>query len=180
MMESINKLRHHAHVLKGGSTDYNELFEIADEIEAEIAERFMELPQGWTGEQAADVLAYWPTWDDGSPCMFGDEFTCYPKYDCKKEYEVLDRLSIYGPNHVWNRGGDDEKPHSGGYYEWNFMRPGGDGCEEYRPTKRKPRTLEDVLREFTEKYQYCISDNGRSITLAKYTDEIRELLEVSE
>lgn len=44
----------------------------------------------------------------------------------------------------------------------------------------KPRTLEDVLREFTEKYQYCISDNGRSITLAEYAAEIRELLGVGE
>jgi hypothetical protein len=37
----------------------------------------------------------------------------------------------------------------------------------------KPRTIEDVLREFTEKYQYCISDGGRAITLAKYADELR-------
>ena len=187
-IKTLEELRHHAHVLKGGSTDYNELFEIADEIEAEIVERFMELPQGWTGEQASDILAYWPTWDDGSPCMFGDEFTCYPKYDGKKKYETLDRLSIFGPNHVWNRGGDDERPHDGGYYEWNFMRPGGDGCEEYRPTKRKPRTLEDVLNdcadEISEKRGIAPELNRdtptRNEIVDKYADEIRELLGVGE
>ena len=43
-IKTLEELRHHAHVLKGGSTDFNELFEIADRIKAEIAERFMELP----------------------------------------------------------------------------------------------------------------------------------------
>ena len=42
--KSVEKLRHHAHVLKGGSTDYNELFEIADEIEAEVSLRYMRRP----------------------------------------------------------------------------------------------------------------------------------------
>lgn len=147
---------------------------IAGGIESEIAERYMELPEGWTGEQAADVLAYWPTWDDGSPCMFGDEFTCYPKYDSKKEYEVLDRLVIFGPNHVWNRGRDDEGPHDGGYYEWNFIRPGGDGCEEYRPTKRKPRTLEDVLCDMI--HEYACSDMTTEQTAEKYAAELRDLM----
>ena len=58
--KSVEKLRHYAHVLKGGSTDYNELFEIADEIEAEIAERFIELPVG----------------DDGEALEIGDELEC--------------------------------------------------------------------------------------------------------
>lgn len=141
----------------------------------------MRLPEGWESEQAASVLAYWPTWDDSSPCMFGDEFTCYPKYDFKNEYEVFDRLVIYGPNHVWSRGRDGEKPHDGGYYEWNFMRPGGDGCEEYRPTKRKPRTIEDVLREFAEK-AVCGNQYGSLYAdeeeIAKYADELRGMMEV--
>lgn len=153
---------------------HNEFYRVIDMLEAEIAERFMELPEGWTGEQAADVLAYWPTWDDGSPCMFGDEFTCYPKYDYKKDYKPLDRLVIFGPNHVWNRGCDDEGPHDGGYYEWNFMRPGGDDCEEYRPTKRKPRTLEDVLCDMI--HEYACTDMTTEQVAAKYADELRELL----
>lgn len=178
-MESIDKLREFAekavyadNYIVGSTFDLNR---IADEIEREIAERYMELPQGWTGEQAADVLAYWPKWDDGSPCMFGDEFTCYPKYDMEKKYEPLDRLSIFGPNHVWNRGRENEEPHSGGYYEWNFMRPGGDNCEEYRPTKRKPRTIEDVLTELVE----CAERPGAKLDrgdIEGFADEIRELI----
>ena len=154
--------------------------EIADEIEAEIAERFMELPQGWTREQAADVLAYWPKWDDDSPCMFGDEFTCYPKYCCEKKYETLDRLSIFGPNHVWDRGYEGERPHDGGYYEWNYMRPGGDGCEEYRPTKRKLRTLEDVLFGFWHEFGRESEWKELEGRIGEYADEIRELLGVDE
>jgi len=156
---------------------------LADAIEAEVAEKFMEPPQEWTCEQAANVLAYWPKWDDGSPCMFGDEFTCYPKYCGEKEYETLDRLSIFGPNHVWNRGHEDERPHDGGYYEWNYMRPGGDGCEEYRPTKRKPRMLEDVLRDvWKEALDYAKSDMWRSPdeVLSERADEIREIFGVDE
>lgn len=153
-MESIEKLREYTQdmrkrsVTPGHNPCADAVDGYLDEIEREIAERFMELPEGWTCEQTADVLAYWPTWDDGSPCMFGDEFTCYPKYDYKKDYNPLDRLVIFGPNHVWNRGEDNESPHDGGFYEWNYMRPGGAGCEEYRPTKRKPRTVEDVLRDY--------------------------------
>ena len=167
----------------------NLLLLIADEIEAEIAERFVELPQGWTGEQASDILAYWPTWDDGSPCMFGDEFTCYPKYDGEKKYETLDRLSIFGPNHVWRRGCDNESPHDGGYYEWNYMRPGGDNCEEYRPTKREPRTLEDVLIEYRLKAYNLYADqeltgeervNEFKKLDAEYDSDIREMLGVGE
>lgn len=192
-IKALGKLRAAArNMAKGRNLENHEecnlLLVIAGEIEAEIAERFVELPQGWTGEQASDILAYWPTWDDGSPCMFGDEFTCYPKYDCEKKYETLDRLSIFGPNHVWDRGRDDERPHDGGYYEWNYMRPGGDGCEEYRPTKRKPRTLEDVLNdcadEISEKRGIAPELNRETPTrneiVDKYAAEIRELLGVGE
>lgn len=178
-LESIEKLREWSRL---GPMVCKDLLDIADEIEREIAERFVELPEGWAGEQAADVLAYWPTWDDGSPCMFGDEFTCYPKYSIEKKYETLDRLSIFGPNHVWGRGCEEEVPHSGGYYEWNFMRPGGNDCEEYRPTKRKPRTVEDVLREFADE---ATDIDGRDDEewiplLAKYANELREMAKEGE
>lgn len=164
------------------------LNDLADEIQAEIDERFCKLPEGWTAEQASEVLGYWPRWDDGTPCMFGDEFTCYPKYDHEQKYEVLDRLSIFGQNHVWNRGCDNERPHDGGYYEWNYMRPGGDDCESYRPTKRKPRTLEDVLADVVTLCAntwkdgespfafYDVSDVMESGNIREYADEIRELM----
>lgn len=146
MMESIKKLRHHAHVLKGGSTDYNELFEIADKIEAEIAERFMELP--------LDA--------DGVPIKPGDIMQF--RDDAPVRVDSIGNSKCYVGDFGWFGG-------NGGFYGKGTLK-----CCRHA----KPRTLEDVLREFTEKYQYCISDNGRSITLTKYAAEIRELLGVSE
>ena len=115
---------------------------LIDEIEAEIAERFMELPC-----DADDV-----------PIRVGD--------------------TVQFVNDAGGTGAKVEVCAVSNYYAYY-----GEGKHFYRAKNCrhvKPRTLEDVLREFTEKYQYCISDNGRSITLAKYTDEIRELLGVSE
>lgn len=171
-LASVEKLREWLHT---DAYEHSELMAIVDEIEREVSERFMELPEGWTTEQASEVLDLWPRWDDGSPCMFGDEFTCYPKYDREKKYEVFDKLTIFWKNHVWNRGEDKEKPHDGGFYEWNYMRPGGDGCEEYRPTKRKPRTIEDVLCDMI--HEYGSSDALTETIAAKYADELRGMME---
>lgn len=171
-LESIERLRDCTWIGGGKVNEY------LDEIEREIAERFIEPPEGWTTEQAGEVLDLWPRWDDGSPCMFGDEFTCYPKYDMERKYRVFDRLTIYWKCHVWNRGEDKEKPHDGGFYEWNYMRPGGDDCEEYRPTKRKRRTIEDVLEEFLHaSADVCAEANCElEDQISKYADELRELL----
>lgn len=204
-MESIDKLRDYSHLdddkwtLETGeiihmygskpndpnAVNWGEQWrKIADEIEQEIAERFVELPEGWTAEQACEVLGYWPRWDDGSPCMFGDEFTCWPTYYHKEKYEALSRLAIYAPDHVWNKGKDDEEPHHGGYYEWNFMRPGGDDCESYRPTKRKPRTLESILCDALADVS-CMGDGivrhfePDEPYVVELSAEIRELLGVS-
>lgn len=156
MLESIGNLRNIAY---GYAPNIRRQVNMAcDEIEQEIAERYIDLPEGWTAEQAGEVLRYWPKWDDGSPCMFGDEFTCWPTYYHKEEYDALSRLVIYAPDHVWDKGKDTEEPHSGGYYEWNFTRPGGKNAEEWRPTKRKPRTLEEVLRDFAKEVNVKSSD----------------------
>lgn len=148
-IKALEELRHHAHVLKGGSTDYNELFEIADEIEAEIAERFVELP--------VDA--------DGVPIHVGDEIECRTNgYDGTfTVFAIGNNVAVGNHDIEWIRRNPSKWFHVASF------------C-----THVKPCTLEDVLREFTEKYQYCISDNGRSITLAKYAAEIRELLGVSE
>lgn len=191
-MESIDKLREWANCrfsvqqinLDGMSAALSEsscayVNNIADDIEQEIAELYIELPEGWTAEQAGEVLRYWPRWDDGSPCMFGDEFTCWPTYYHKEEYDALSRLVIYAPDHVWNKGKDDEEPHNGGYYEWNYMRPGGKNAEEWRPTKRKPRTLEDVLGEAVgELFNADISTGSTEWdeVIAKYAEEIRGMM----
>lgn len=111
-----------------------DLLDIADKIEAEIAERFMELPMD----------------ADGVPIRIGDT-VC----------EVDDRTPV--------------KVMSLTFYE-DCVDVNVCGMNPNLLRHVKPRTVEDVLREFTEKYQCCISDNGRSITLAKYAAEIRELL----
>ena len=180
-LESIERLRHEG-VLDFAPNIRRKVCMALDEIEREVSERFMELPEGWTTEQAGEVLDLWPRWDDGSPCMFGDEFTCYPKYDMKEKYEVFDRLTIYWKNHVWNRGEVTERPHDGGFYEWNYMRPGGAGCEEYRPTKRKRCTVEDVLNDFAKRVLNSGHQWGLDAeeTTAEYADELREMAKEGE
>lgn len=182
MIESIEKLRTFARNMAKGSylvkhEECNLLLIIADEIEAEVESRYVLLPEGWTDDQASDVLDLWPKWDDGSPCMFGDEFTCYPKYDHREQYEVFDRLTIYGRNHVWHRGEDRERPHDGGFYEWNYMRPGGDGSMDYRPKKRTLRTIEDALADFASK-QHGITKEENDALIAECAEKIRVLMEV--
>lgn len=135
------------------------------------------IPEGWTEQQAKTVLEYWPRWSDGTPCMFGDEFTCYPKYDWKEKYERLERLVIFATDHVWNRGKEDETPHDGGYYEWNYMRPGGDDAEEYRPIKRVDKlTVEDVLEEFAPIWEDTFSPTAKAELIAEYAEQIREVM----
>lgn len=161
----------------GSTKNIGEAFmELADRIEAEITERYIELPDGWAAEQAREVINLWPTWDDGSPCMFGDEFTYWPKYMLDEKYETLDRLVIYPLNHVWHRGEENETPHTGGYYEWNYFRPGGDDAAAYRPTKkRKHHTVEDVLADLIndvalQGHQIGIAANE---IIAKYAAELQ-------
>jgi len=163
----------------------HQVMHFADAIEAEIAERFMELPDGWSAEHAREVINLWPTWDDGSPCMFGDEFTYWPKYMLDEKYEILDRLVIYPLNHVWHRGEENETLHTGGYYEWNYFRPGGDDAAVYSPKKRKSRTIEDVLGEYAFKMNDAYNDptiggEDRADVLSMITDdyaaELRELM----
>ena len=187
-IKALDKLREVVRCGQGhGFSSAKAYYEVLDgciaEIEREVSERFVELPEGWTAEQAGEVLGYWPKWDDGSPCMFGDEFTCWPIYYHKEEYEDLSRLVIYAPDHVWDKGKDTEKPHEGGYYEWNYTRPGGENAEEWRPTKRKPRTLDDVLKELANEVweasctcQTTWSDSGLDGIEERYAEELRDLL----
>lgn len=154
-----------------------EINEIADEIEREIAERYMLLPEGWTTEQASEIIGYWPKWDDGKPCMFGDRFTT-PKYAFEENAETFDRLVVYARDHMFKRAdGTTYEGEHGGYYEWNYFRPGGDGCEEYRPHHVNPRTIEDVLADFASK-QHGITTEENDALIAECAEEIRELMEV--
>lgn len=185
MMESIEKLRTFARNMAKGSylvnhEECNLLLIIADEIEAEIERDYMKLPEGWTSEQAGEIIGYWPKWDDGQPCVFGDRFTT-PKYAFEENAETFDRLVIYARDHVFKHadGAPYEGEH-GGYYEWNYFRPGGEGCEEYRPHHYVPqRTIEDVLADFASK-QHGITTEENDALIAECAAEIRELMEVGE
>lgn len=64
----------------------------------------------------------------------------------------------------------------GGYYEWNYFRPGGDGCEEYRPHHVKPRTIEDVLRDCCDEWNEHCGDDWEQGVYVKYAAELRELM----
>lgn len=180
-MKSIDKLRTAArNMAKGRNLENHEecnlLLVIADEIEAEIGRDYMKLPEGWTTEQASEIIGYWPKWDDGKPCMFGDRFTT-PKYAFEENAETFDRLVIYARDHVFKHAdGTTYEGEHGGYYEWNYFRPGGDGCEEYRPHHVKPRTIESVLRDMLDAYDSGEHGEMPYSLIADYADEIRELM----
>ena len=130
---------------------------LADAIEAEIAERYIELP--------VDA--------DGVPIRIGDKL--YPKYG--------DPFTCFGYRYVMQVGYVD--PH------WEvFFKHGKTGTTAYLSAHScrhaNPRTIEDVLAEFVERYnevdndpshysveQRIAADNG---TIEKYADELRELM----
>lgn len=121
------------------------VLEIADEIEAEIAERFMELP--------VDA--------DGVPIRPDDLMAC----------TAFDTNDFDGKEHVMAV--------SNGFWVDK------DGCTHIPSETRhvNPRTLEDVLREFTDEviewsgYSGPVSgDRTWSGMAAKYADEIREIM----
>jgi len=126
---------------------HDEFYRAVDRLESEIAERYMELP--------VDA--------DGVPIRVGDEL---------ETSEHGKRFTCTGYSYQTE---GYEKPHWSIAYRYDDY----DGTTEFVSLRScrhvKPRTIEDVLREFTEKYQYCISDDGRAIALAKYADELRSM-----
>ena len=171
-LESIEKLRESSHLddnkwtLASGDVVYmcnhehgdpnavnwgEQWRKIADEIEAEIAERYMPLP--------CDA--------DGVPIRMGDTV----------EGELLyDNATVKGTVTTYHIHGDDEpgtvyikvKPTEDTWTikELQFRR-----CRHV-----KPRTLEDVLRECAEAYA-CGADieSGTTEMFGKYADEIRAM-----
>lgn len=131
MMESVDKLRD-ANVLLvwgGGTIRANEL---ADEIEREIAERYVELP--------VDM--------DGVPWHIGDVV------DGHGMVRSLD-LNCHG---------------------WSFFGM-ENAIDPAIHRHAKPRTVEDVLREFAQGVQGQNADFA-DLAAKQYAEEIRELLEV--
>lgn len=138
-MKSVDKLRDYASRNQRVSGWMTALSRIADEIEAEIAERYMELP--------VDA--------DGVPIRVYDKLIAYNKH-----------FSVEGI----------------GNGTVIYLAEDGELGELFNTAATihvKPRTLEDVLREFAEDAVCCnqfgslYADEKR---IAEYADEIRELL----
>jgi len=139
LMESIDKLREYGHECCARIDDA--VHDLADAIEAEIAERFMELP--------VDV--------DGVPIHVGDWL---------RHCDLTVQCAAVSPERV---------------YYWDEAVNGhwvlGVKCRHV-----KPRTLEDVLDEFTSAYDQIGGEDDehwKYLEISKrYADEIRELLGV--
>lgn len=143
MLESIEKLR-------GYAPNHPELYAVcnaaADAIEAEIAERYMELP--------VDA--------DGVPIRVGE--TCYDT-DTGEQFEVS---SVEWNNVCWSAWSKPETRHI-----------------YINITHEKPRTVEDVLREFAYKAVRIGMKGGvpsdvelyaDDDAVAEYADEIRKVV----
>lgn len=158
-MESIDKLREYVDKQRDEYNNHNvsfvwQLSTIAEEIEAEIAERYMELPVDADGEpiHMGDTVEGELVFDDvtakGTVTTYhihdNDEpDTVYIKVDCGNGTWTIKELIIKRCHHI------------------------------------KPRTLEDVLRDvWQEALDYAKSDMWRNPdeVFAERADEIRELL----
>lgn len=139
-LESIGKLRVHAQEIRNdwscfdGRSEKRELDAIADEIEREIAEKYMKLP--------VDA--------DGIPIHVGDLLELG---DTRDNVAALS----YRPDN--------------GELPWEWLSR-DDGCWYNTAFSHhvKPRTVEDVLREFA--YKVC-DLNVADEAIAKYAAELR-------
>jgi len=138
-------------ILLNTGADPDELYEIADAIQAEVDERFIALPVDMYRE----------------PVKIGDVLH---EHEDGHEFRV-DGLKIWGDTSEWWA------------YQENVIQANVWFCSHV-----KPRTLEDVLREFDQETaamdKYDAFHQDRPIDykaeydalVAKYADEIRELL----
>lgn len=146
MLESIEKLR-------GYAPNHPELYAVcnaaADAIEAEIAERYMELPVG----------------KDGKPLRFGE--TVYGK-DGRAWVVRSYKPAPYSVRVSAADNGTDKRHVKAGWM-----------------THEKPRTIEDVLREFAHKAVRIGMKGGvpsdvelyaDDDAVAEYADEIRKVV----
>ncbi len=147
-MESLEKLRR----IFGNrpfSVDSSTVLAIADEIEREIAERYLLLPVDANGVpiHPGDIL------DPPSDC--DDYATCQV---VKLTYDMFEK--------EWHFDGEAIGSFMGfcGYFDTAGW------------THRKPRTVEDVLREFGDWYAHTKGGCDEDTVMSEYAAEIRELL----
>lgn len=168
-MESIEKLRKVVGSGADGSMRYSTVMMCLDEIEREIAERYMELPLDADGVpiRPGDRLEY----------DYGD--TSGTRTVVAIIYDGSRRADIDGG--AWDFQFDDDE-----YGEdtrvVNSMR------DFYSCNRHvKPRTVDDVLREFGRAYHSLMVESMSDVAhdmpapseiIAEYAAEIRELMEV--
>lgn len=162
-MESTDKLRKYISAFVTGSME-TDLTDLADEIEREIAERYMELP--------VDA--------DGVPIRLGDVMDGVGMYDTLRDVtgEVIEvSFNATDSNEcvasvalqVWS---EDGKSWRRVYIDQY--------ADRYRHVKH--RTIEDVLEEFLIEFDDWDwntggndRDNARKQLFAKYSDELRNM-----
>ena len=152
MLESIKKLRDYISTNQRMRGWKDNLSDIADEIEREIAEKYMELP--------VDA--------DGVPIRYGDKlssdempgraFTCFTCLGFN--------VTRFSGEPLW-------------LVEWRY--DGESGTSEYVSAKScrhvKSRTVEDVLREFGKAYAYVDGEcASTSVLISDCVDKLRDLL----
>lgn len=151
---ALDKLRIVARMAKGRNLENheecNKLLVIADEIDGEIAERFMERP--------VDA--------GGVPIRMGDAV----------EGELLDGTTVMGTVcafHLY-----DDEPDSV-FVHVDVDADGGWTIKDLRLTRCRhvnPRTVEDVLRDCCTEWNEHLGSDWETGVYAKYAAEIRELM----
>lgn len=160
MLESIEKLRElcakwrKTSITPGRNSAADEVDKIADEIEREIADKYIELPLDVDGVaiHPGDTLSYCYEDKPNGGELNGIEKVLYLAFD--EDGEINIQLELYG----W-----EESPQFFRYYpeEMNFRH-----CI-------KPRTIEDVLRDCCNEWNKHAGNDWESGVYAKYADELR-------
>ena len=147
-MESLDKLRWR---IKNGTLSFNtesQLYALADEIEREISEKYMELP--------VDA--------DGVPIHVGD-MLCDAGYDKKKSNITFVHVFVV-------EGFTSELPDGKGQL---MLVDAEDDCYYSKGCKHyKPRTIEDVLTEFADSIRNQ-NDDFSKLVVKEYADELRQM-----
>jgi len=154
-MDSVDKLRAYEDVDRFESMEPWDVAHIADAIEREIQERYMKLPVDADGVpiRPGDMLEY----DYGD--ISGKHAVIALIYDDSR------RMDFDGG--IWDFEFDDD-------VDGNDTRVVNCMSDFYSCNRHvKPRTLEDVLHDFA--YKVC-DLSVDECEIAKYADEIRELL----
>lgn len=138
-LESIERLRDCTWIGGGKVNEY------LDEIEREIAEKYIELPVDADGVpiRIGDVVEFGENRNQGIVKALNEHMVIAMHVDC--DYTNYAKYGL-----LWN----------------------ADACRHV-----KPRTVEDVLREFGKAYTFVDGECANTHTLvATYANELRELL----